>query len=75
MDKRTLVNMKMVEEIRLKKEVYGGYCIEIHMMSGGIIPIHQSEIEPLQIVYNQLKEHLELGSIVELVDGTMGYGD
>lgn len=74
MDKRTLVNMKMVEDIRLKKEVYGGYCIEIHMVSGGIIPIH-SEIETLQNVYNKLKENLELGSIVELVDDATGYGD
>ena len=37
MDNKRLINMKAVEEIWLKKEVYGGYSIEIHMMSGKII--------------------------------------
>ncbi len=62
--------MKMVEEIRLKKEVYGGYCIEIYMMSGRVIPIPISEIESIQIVYDRLKENFELGNIVELVGWT-----
>lgn len=59
--------MKMVEDIRLKKEVYGGYSIEIHMMSGGVISIPGSEIETIQIVYDMLKENFGLGNIVELV--------
>ena len=67
MDNKRLINMKAVEEIWLKKEVYGGYCIEIHMMSGGVISIPGSEAEAIQIVYDRLKENLELGSIVELV--------
>lgn len=67
MDNKRLINMKAVEEIWLKKEVYGGYSIEIHMMSGGVISIPGSEIETIQIVYDRLKENFELGNIVELV--------
>lgn len=67
MDNKRLINMKAVEEIWLKKEVYGGYSIEIHMMSGGGILIPGSEAETIQIVYDRLKEKFGLGSIVELV--------
>ena len=67
MDDKRLINMKAVEEIWLKKEVYGGYSIVIHMMSGGVISIPGSETETIQIVYDRLKENFGLGNIVELV--------
>ena len=47
--------------------MYGGYSIEIHMMSGGVISIPGSDTENIQIVYDRLKENFELGNIVELV--------